>query len=47
MTQLLPTTDYSKLKDVDMVIEAVFEDMGLKHKVLKEVCIVDPTLIFL
>ena len=37
MTQLLPTTDYSKLKDVDMVIEAVFEDLSLKHKVVKEV----------
>ena len=37
MTQLLPTTDYSKLKDVDMVIEAVFEDLSLKHRVVKEV----------
>jgi len=37
MTNLLPTTDYSKLKDVDMIIEAVFEDLALKHKVVKEV----------
>merc|ERR1712210_71617 len=37
MTQLLPTTDYSKLKDVDMIIEAVFEDLSLKHKVVQEV----------
>jgi enoyl-CoA hydratase/long-chain 3-hydroxyacyl-CoA dehydrogenase len=42
MTQLLPTTDYSKLKDVDMVIEAVFEDLGLKHRVLKEVNMIVP-----
>jgi len=37
MTQLLPTTDYSKLKNVDMIIEAVFEDLSLKHRVVKEV----------
>jgi len=37
MTNLLPTTDYSKLKNVDMVIEAVFEDLSLKHRVVKEV----------
>ena len=40
MTQLLPTTDYSKLKDVDMIIEAVFEDLSLKHKVVQEVNII-------
>jgi enoyl-CoA hydratase/long-chain 3-hydroxyacyl-CoA dehydrogenase len=37
MTKLLPTTDYSKLKNVDMIIEAVFEDLALKHRVVKEV----------
>merc|ERR1719346_162024 len=37
MANLLPTTDYSKLKDVDMIIEAVFEDLALKHRVVKEV----------
>merc|ERR1712001_449999 len=37
MANLLPTTDYSKLKDVDMIIEAVFEDLSLKHRVVKEV----------
>ena len=37
MANLLPTTDYSKLKDVDMIIEAVFEDISLKHRVVKEV----------
>lgn len=37
MTNLLSTTDYSKLKDVDMIIEAVFEDLALKHRVVKEV----------
>merc|ERR1719420_1553722 len=31
------TTDYTKLKDVDMIIEAVFEDINLKHRVVKEV----------
>merc|ERR1711953_753522 len=37
MANLLPTTDYSKLKDVYMIIEAVFEDLSLKHRVVKEV----------
>ena len=37
MANLLPTTDYSKLKDVDMIIEAVFEDLALKHRVVQEV----------
>jgi 3-hydroxyacyl-CoA dehydrogenase/enoyl-CoA hydratase/3-hydroxybutyryl-CoA epimerase len=31
------TTDYSGFEAVDLVIEAVFEDLGLKHKVLAEV----------
>lgn len=31
------TTDYSGFKSVDVVIEAVFEDLKLKHAVLKEV----------
>lgn len=35
--RLLGTTDMASLSKVDMVIEAVFEDLQLKHKVLKEV----------
>jgi 3-hydroxyacyl-CoA dehydrogenase/enoyl-CoA hydratase/3-hydroxybutyryl-CoA epimerase len=31
------TTDYSGFEAVDLVIEAVFEDLGLKHQVLAEV----------
>jgi 3-hydroxyacyl-CoA dehydrogenase/enoyl-CoA hydratase/3-hydroxybutyryl-CoA epimerase len=30
------TTDYSGLKDAEVVIEAVFEDLALKHRVLKD-----------
>ena len=30
------TVDYSGLKSVDVTIEAVFEDLALKHRVLKE-----------
>ena len=37
MSNLIPTTDYDRFKEVDMVIEAVFEDLTLKHKVVKEV----------
>ena len=31
------TTSYEHLKQCDMIIEAVFEDLQLKHKVVKEV----------
>jgi 3-hydroxyacyl-CoA dehydrogenase/enoyl-CoA hydratase/3-hydroxybutyryl-CoA epimerase len=31
------TTDYSGFESADIVIEAVFEDLGLKHRVLEEV----------
>ena len=37
MSLLEPTLDYEAFRDVDMVIEAVFEDMDLKHKTIKEV----------
>jgi len=37
MSRLIGTTDYSKFGEVDMVIEAVFEDLAIKHKVVKEV----------
>lgn len=36
MSHLYPTLDYSELKDTDVVIEAVFEDLKLKHKVIEE-----------
>lgn len=35
--RLTLTTDYSGMKTADLVIEAVFEDLAVKHKVLKEV----------
>ena len=35
MSRLIGTTDYHKFKQVDMVIEAVFEDLAIKHKVVK------------
>jgi 3-hydroxyacyl-CoA dehydrogenase / enoyl-CoA hydratase / 3-hydroxybutyryl-CoA epimerase len=31
------TTDYSGFRSADVVIEAVYEDLGLKHQVLREV----------
>jgi len=37
MANLIPALDYSDFKKVDMVIEAVFEDLALKHRVVKEV----------
>ncbi|CAG2207487.1 HADHA [Mytilus edulis] len=37
MSFMDPTIDYSGFNKVDMVIEAVFEDINIKHKVVKEV----------
>jgi 3-hydroxyacyl-CoA dehydrogenase/enoyl-CoA hydratase/3-hydroxybutyryl-CoA epimerase len=37
MTMLTGTTDTGGLESADVIIEAVFEDIGLKHKVLREV----------
>ncbi len=37
MDKLSGGTDYSGFKNVDVVIEAVFEDVPLKHKVIKEI----------
>ncbi|MDO9113134.1 MAG: 3-hydroxyacyl-CoA dehydrogenase NAD-binding domain-containing protein, partial [Polaromonas sp.] len=36
MSLLSTTLSYDELKDADMVIEAVFEEMGVKEKVFKE-----------
>ncbi|HJX29353.1 MAG TPA: 3-hydroxyacyl-CoA dehydrogenase NAD-binding domain-containing protein [Thermoanaerobaculia bacterium] len=41
------TTDYAALNRTDLVIEAVFEDVAVKHKVIREIEAVAPeTLIF-
>ena len=37
MSSLQTEVDYSSFKDVDIVIEAVFEDINLKHRIIKEV----------
>jgi len=37
MSLLDPTLSYKDFKNVDMVIEAVFEDVKIKHAVIKEV----------
>ncbi|KAG0693596.1 Trifunctional enzyme subunit alpha, mitochondrial [Chionoecetes opilio] len=37
MANLIPSLAYSDLATADMVIEAVFEDLSLKHRVIKEV----------
>lgn len=36
MGELVGSLNYSDLKNADMVIEAVFEDIDIKHKVIKE-----------
>jgi len=37
MSQVIGKTDYAGFKAADLVIEAVFEDLKLKHRVVKEV----------
>jgi len=37
MANLVPTLNYEGFDKVDMVIEAVFEDLAIKHRVVKEV----------
>merc|ERR1712110_42881 len=37
MANVIPALDYSDFSKVDMVIEAVFEDINIKHRVVKEV----------
>lgn len=42
MCSLKPTLDYENFRNADMVIEAVFEDIGIKHRVIKEIEAVVP-----
>lgn len=37
MANLVPTLSYNDFKNADIVIEAVFEDLAVKHKVIKEI----------
>ncbi|CAL7935916.1 unnamed protein product [Xylocopa violacea] len=37
LSQLHSTLDYNSFKNADIVIEAVFEDIAIKHKVIKEI----------
>lgn len=37
MSSLNATTEYNRFNSMDMIIEAVFEDINIKHKVLKEI----------
>ncbi len=47
MALLTGTLDYTGFANVDVVIEAVFEDLGLKHRVLKEIeAVCKPDTIF-
>ena len=47
ISRITPTDDYSYLRDTDLVIEAVFEDLKLKQQVLADVeSTAKPTCIF-
>ncbi|KAK0154816.1 Trifunctional enzyme subunit alpha, mitochondrial [Merluccius polli] len=47
LSNLTGQLDYSGFEKADMVIEAVFEDINIKHKVLKEVeAVISPHCIF-
>lgn len=43
MSNLNATLNYDAFKKADMIIEAVFEDLNIKHKVIKEVEAVVPS----
>lgn len=45
LSNLAGQLDYSGFEKADMVIEAVFEDINIKHAVLKEVEAVSETLL--
>ena len=34
--RIQPTVDYAPFRRVDLVVEAVFEDVGIKHAVIRE-----------
>lgn len=42
LSNLLPTLNYNDFKNTDMVIEAVFEDIKIKHRVIQELEAVVP-----
>lgn len=42
LSKLVSTLDYAPFKTADLVIEAVFENLGIKHKVIKELEAVVP-----
>jgi len=46
MNNIRPMEDYGELKRIPLVIEAVFEDLDLKQKILKQVQDVNPDIIF-
>ncbi len=46
MANLSWTTDYADLGDAELIIECVFEDLPLKHKILSQVQEVNPDAIF-
>ncbi|NTF40854.1 3-hydroxyacyl-CoA dehydrogenase NAD-binding domain-containing protein [Rhizobium rhizogenes] len=47
LSRITPSSDYSDLKDVDLVIEAVFEDREVKKAVIEAVeAVLPPTAIF-
>ena len=47
LSKLHPTLDYNRLSNADVVIEAVFEDMSLKHKIIKQVRLVNLSFLLL
>ena len=47
LARITPTTDYNDLADVDLIIEAVFEDPGVKADVTKKTeAVIRPDVIF-
>jgi 3-hydroxyacyl-CoA dehydrogenase/enoyl-CoA hydratase/3-hydroxybutyryl-CoA epimerase len=46
LNRIHPTLDYKSFDNADLVVEAVFEDVAVKHQVIKEIEEVNPKAIF-
>lgn len=46
LCRITPTTDYASFKGSHLVIEAVFEDLEVKHQVLQQIEAINPKAIF-
>lgn len=46
LNRIIPTTEYKPFDNAQVVVEAVFEDLAVKHKVLQDIEAINPEAIF-